>query len=85
LADQIRHIRYIPPYLICLKVNRKTVSRKQMQKIKPEKKVIDERKQKVTMTLNKDLVSRVDAERGDITRSLFIQRMLEKKYKLKPE
>jgi transcriptional regulator CtsR len=70
-------------------VNRKTVSRKQMQKIKinvkPEKKVIDERKQKVTMTLNKDLVSRVDAERGDITRSLFIQRMLEKKYKIKSE
>ena len=35
-------------------------------------------KTKVTMTLETNLLKRIDKERGDVPRSVYIQRMIEK-------
>lgn len=42
-------------------------------------------RKKITLTIEVELVEKLDKERGDIGRSIFIQRILEKKYgKVKP-
>lgn len=42
-------------------------------------------RKKITLTIEMELVEKLDKERGDIGRSIFIQRILEKKYgKVKP-
>lgn len=39
-------------------------------------------RQKVTLTIESKVIDKIDATRGDITRSTFIQRILEKGLKL---
>lgn len=34
----------------------------------------------ITITLPKELAARIDKERGDVSRSLFIRRVLEREY-----
>ena len=38
-------------------------------------------KAKVTMTLESELLKRIDQKRGDIPRSIYIQRMIEREMK----
>lgn len=40
-------------------------------------------RRKITLTIEEEIVNRVDEERGDVGRSIFIQRILEKKYRPK--
>jgi hypothetical protein len=42
-------------------------------------------RQKITLTIDQSIMKMVDKERGDINRSIFIQRILEKKYRVKLE
>lgn len=64
-----------------------------MQKSKPkpksnpsQQKVKDVKyRQKVTLTLARTVVSSVDRERGDVNRSMFIQRVLEEKLNIPSE
>jgi metal-responsive CopG/Arc/MetJ family transcriptional regulator len=37
---------------------------------------------RVNITMPDDLAKRIDSERGDVTRSLFIRRLLEKVYRI---
>lgn len=39
-------------------------------------------RQKITLTIEESIIEKVDKDRGDITRSTYIQRLLEKVLKL---
>lgn len=39
-------------------------------------------KEKVTLTIEGSVVEKIDKDRGDITRSMYVQRLLEKVLKL---
>lgn len=38
-------------------------------------------KQKITLTVDEEIVRQIDVEREDVTRSTFIQRILERRFK----